>query len=382
MAAVVDVKVRVFSANDKAYRVFPGSRYRHYDAMRENGVVFIDAPGIRLPAAGQPFPKDDRTRADIARSERMAAAAYRHDAAERLAELAGEDFTRSRWSKRRELTLGWLNGLYHEANIGDLVIVPAPMGAFHDAEGRRTLVGEIIGNPVRWDRNAPEEYRRAGLLVRHVRWLEEIDERELDSRTLRSLRTQNALVSLSAEALRPVLGAAYKNVLVDGVHLARFITERDEFTSRESFHFQAFVLAVVEAYQRLDNGDRTPFQNSIYQIASQIPRADPFVPEQDSNIHSPGYTTLKHAKSVTFAIACLFALAIDANAEPFDAQRRVDVSVVNSADDRYDPCAPDGLEDEVKQIIEIMGYDRWQEMCRAAIAANEDEGFEPISTTR
>ncbi|GHF59643.1 hypothetical protein GCM10017056_33810 [Seohaeicola zhoushanensis] len=297
-----------------------------------------------------------------------------------MAEVAALDLGNTRWSKRRELALGWINGLYHEVKAGDLVVLPGPIGP-KDNEVRNTLVGEVFGLPERW-REAPEPYASAGLLVRRVRWLAEIDERDLDGRTYRSLRTQNALISMRADLLRPVLGAAYQNVIVNGDFLARFQTTGLEFNARESYHFQAFVLAVVEAFsRRSEEGVTDKLQESIYAMAASVKRGDRYIPEQDFSIHSPGYTTLK-GTSIVFVVSALFALALEGNAQPIDVNGNVSIEFENSVSTRYDPCAAEGIDEATRETLRAMGYDRWQEACRAATAANEDEGFAPRATVR
>ncbi|MEN9059987.1 hypothetical protein [Ponticoccus litoralis] len=268
MSLVVDLKARVFGEDDKAYRIFPGVRYRHYDIMSKLGVVFLDYPGLPLSSGGH-YGRTDEVKEAIVRGERYADVAYRKSdrVAEMMADVASQDLSNTRWSRRREQALSWINGLYHEIAAGDLVVLPGPIG-YRDDEARPTLVGEVISGTERW-KEGPGAYANAGLLVRRVRWLAEIDERDLDHRTYRSLRTQNALISMRAELLRPVLGAAYQNVIVNGDFLARFQTTGAEFNARESYHFQAFVLAVVEAYSRRSEADVTrQLDDSIYAMAA------------------------------------------------------------------------------------------------------------------
>ena len=382
LSAIIDIRARVFTRDDHAYRLFPGVSYKHYNVMRDEGIVFLDYPGLPIPPR-EGFAQGDYEKEMIVRGALYASVAYRNDdnVPELMAEIGRRDLSGTRWSRKRQLALGWINALYHQAKVGDLVVVPGPLNRRGEDEDTKTLVGEIVSTPQRLTRAKESRYSNAGLLVRRVRWLSEIDERNLDYKTSRSLRTQNALVSLPAHTLRPVLGAAYKNVIIDDDFLARFVTRGEEFTARESYHFQAFVLAVVEAYGRI-HGDASDLPDSIYAIAAQVARGADGVPEQDFSIHSPGYTTLKGTR-VVFVIAALFATALSATAAPFGADgQEVEVLLENSASEAYDPCEPEGLQDEVRETLRVMHFERWQEACRAARAANEDEGFEPVSSAR
>ncbi|GGG77413.1 hypothetical protein GCM10011415_27890 [Salipiger pallidus] len=381
MTPLIDIQARVFGEDDSAYRVFPGGSYRHYEAMHEHGLVFLDFPAIPFPATDG-FKETDDIREAIVRAELYASVVYRNsdNVPELMAEISSRDLTKTRWSKRRKLALSQLNGLYNEMKIGDLVVVPAPLNSFTKEEAPRTLVGEVVSDVERWT-EPTEKYQKAALLVRRVKWLSEVDERDLDVRTLRALRTQNALVRLPADSLRPVLGAAYQNVIIDGEFLARFTTAGEDFTARESYHFQAFVLAIVEAFRAKGDAEAAELAESIYAIAASVRRGEATVPEQEFSIHSPGYTTLR-GKSVVFVIASLFSLALSAHAEPFDETGAARVGLENSASKRYDPCAPEGLADEVVKTLDALGMHRWKEACSAATAASEDEGFAPKASVK
>ena len=43
----IDIKTRVYSSHDKAYRLFPGSSYRYFDLMRDESIVLLDYLGIK-----------------------------------------------------------------------------------------------------------------------------------------------------------------------------------------------------------------------------------------------------------------------------------------------------------------------------------------------
>lgn len=352
--------------------------------MKEHSFVFLDNPGIANPGAGG-FVRNDRTLEHIVRSELKQPVVYAapDNVSELLNEIDRRDLGDVRWSKKRELTMGWLNALYRDIQIGDLIVVPGP-GYVRDEENNwtkaRTLIGEVVGEPERLTERAPPNVLAGRYLIRRVKWLAEIDELELDRRTAVSLRTQNALVAINARSFEPALGAAYKNVVIGDEFLARFVTANPDFTAFECFHFTAFAMAVVGAMRQIESGEgRFPEGESIYTIAASVQKGDAFVPEQEASIHSPGYTTLRGRLLVPAVISALFALALQGDAQPFDEDGRADVSVVNSESAAYDPCAV-GIEESVRQSLEIIGLERWQEMCQAASKSNDDEGLRSITT--
>lgn len=386
MSIIIDIKTRVFDADDKAYRLFPGQGYRHYKTMKEQSVVFLDNPGIPLPG-GTGYPKDDVTLAEIVRSELKQS--FVHANGDNLvAELTAvdqRDVSTVRWSKRRELSLAWLNGLYHEAKIGDLIVVPGPGYVRSDENDwvkAKTLIGEIIGDPERPERGRPGNIASGRYVIRRVRWLAEIEELELDRQVAVSLRTQNALIALRATSFERVLGAAYKNLVLGEEFLARFVTTNAEFTAFESYHFNAFVMAVVAACRSMENNEGPwPVGHSIYDIAAEVTRQDDLVPDQESSIHSPGYLTLRGSTILAPAVmSALFALSLvtGAGADPFAGAGPAQVSVINSESAAFNPCDV-GIEGSVREALTIIGYDRWQQMCLAGRKSNDNDGLNSIT---
>lgn len=384
MSIVIDIKTRVFDDDDKAYRLFPGQGYRHFKAMKEHSVVFLDNPGIPLPG-NDGYDKSDDMLLQLVRSEEKQSFvnADGENLQAELQAIDSKEFARSRWGKKRELSVGWLNALYHTASVGDLIVVPSP-GIMKNDEGEWqktfTMVGEIVGEPERWVRGAPPNLGLGGYVVRRVKWLADINELELDAQVALALRTQNALIAMRARAFERVLGAAYKNIVLGEEYLARFVTTNAEFTAFENYHFNAFVMAAVAACRRVENMEG-PWADgpSIYDIAAEVTRDDNLVPDQESSIHSPGYMTLRGSPLLPAVISALFALSLAANADPFAGAGVNQVTVVNSESAAFNPCDV-GIELAVRDALNIMGYDRWQQACLAGQKSNENEGLQSITT--
>lgn len=383
MPIVIDIKTRIFDKNDKAYRLFPGQGYRYYKVMKDYSRIFLDNPGIPMPGAGG-YQKDEKTLHAIVRSEVKQREVYA--GSEGLPEIVKHIDARPignvRWSKRRSLSLSWLNTLYYDASPGDLVILPSP-GFIKEGENwvfYKTLIGEIVGEPERWTQDGPLNILAGRYLVRRVKWLAEVDEADLDRDLVGTLRTQNALVAVKAQAFERALGAAYKNIVIDNEFLARFNTESADFKASESFHFGAFAMAVVAAMRQI-NGEGNAFsdESSIYDIAATVPSDDPYVPDQEASIHSPGYLTIRGMFLVPVVISALFALALAPDAQLFAEERIESVEVVNSESPAYDPCEV-GIEESVRRSLEIIGFNRWKQMCQAAAKSNENEGLRSITS--
>lgn len=393
----IDIKTRVFTSGDKAYRLFPGASYRYFEAMRDHSVVFLDIPGIDRPRENG-YPENPETLRMLAMSE------YIREG--RLPEPAELD--RIRWGSKRRQTLAWANRLYHEMQRGDMIVLPSPQFV-EDEHGEwvkgRSLIGEISGYPRHWNR-PPARLRSLDFLIRSVRWLGEIDELELDRSSFMNLRTQNPLIVLPASSFERAIGAAHKNVLFDDHYLTRFYTAEESFTAFESFHFNAFTMAVAAAYECYGNGGEYDPDASIYEMAASLGQNNPLVPDQISMISSPGFVTLKSLMMVPVLTAALFGAALgqtedgvhyegdfeQAQAQVHaQAQAQVQnppvpvpiakpnpeqVQVVNSGSIVLDPCDA-GIEDAVRGILDMMGYNQWRQLCEAARKASDQQGLRP-----
>lgn len=221
-------------------------------------------------------------------------------------------------------------------------------------------------------------------LIRRVRWLAEVDETELDPKVAVGLRTQNALTTMRARSFERVLGAAYKNIVLGDEFLARFVTADEDFTAFESYHFNAFVMAVVAACRRVEGG-KGPWDDglSIYDIAADVQGQDDLVPDQEASIHSPGYMTLRGSILIPAVMSALFALAnasrADPRMDPFEGAGVHQVNVVNSESEAFNPCDV-GIDQTVKDALGIIGHTRWKQMCSAEFKASDNDGLHSIAT--
>lgn len=393
MTVTIDIKARKFTSTDQAWRLFPGTGYRHYEVMREYSRVFLEFPDLPALPAGE-ISRDNLSIADLARSMALASFAFRADenGEQRLQEARDADYERSIWTQRRSGALGWINTLYRTASVGDIIVVPGPgyrKNAEGDLEFKPTLIGEIVGEAERWTERGPQIYTNARLMTRRVKWFPDAEEEQLSAKTALLLRTQNAFVKMPKDELEGVLGAAFKNVVTDDETLAQFITRSNDVRSYDAHQFSVFVQAVSAAMKASREGTQLAHV-SVYEIAGRLDRDLCYVVEQDANYHSPGYSTLKMAfaeaaetaKNAPLVIAVLFALATDVSAQPFDDNNQPDVNLRNSKSAALDPCDPEfGLEQDVRDTLAIIGHQRWQDQfCPAARAAEDHEGFRSLST--
>ena len=106
MQIEIDIGTKVYGANDKVHRLFPGEAYSHFETMRDLSVVYLDYPGIGLP--GPEGYRDTGGQLELlVRAERRASVLWEGN--DRilvdLRRVEEEDLEGIRWSRRRRLSL-------------------------------------------------------------------------------------------------------------------------------------------------------------------------------------------------------------------------------------------------------------------------------------
>ena len=379
MPIEIDISTKVYGLDDTVYRLFPGRGYRHFDVMKQSSVVFLDFPGIGLPGP-EGYVRTDQQLDTLVRSEQKIGFVREtnDDLWLDIAVIDEADLGEIRWSRNREQSLEWMNLLYRDIQYGDLVVVPGPVltkGEDEQWVDEITLIGEIVDDAFVLQQGAPEHILLGCYTARRVRWLAEIDEVDLPIDTRLVLRTPNPLITLRVGAFTNVIGAAHHNVIVGDEFHARFVTRRAEYSALDSYHFNAFVLAVVAVQERILAGEHQPLEDaSIYELAARVDRQANLVPIQESSIRSPGYTVLRTTGNIAAVIAVLFQLGLQPEGHLFADVDLHALEFVNSLSDHFDPCEV-GIDEAVRDTIDMLGHDRWYQMCRAATLANENDGL-------
>ena len=392
VAFEIDIKTRAFRDSETIYRLFPGKGYRYFNVMRDNSAVFLDMPGIPFPEEGG-YPKTTDTLQEMAKADERAPKVWnslrRKDYVEAIYELRKDlseidDSSPSRysWSKRASMYHGWMNLLYSNMRIGDVVMIPSSQINRNVLEHRippSLLIGTIKSSARRLTSHSDERINAASFLSRPVSWIVEMEERDVANFISPSIRTSNVVVGLNARFLHQVISSAYLNVNIGNEYLSRFTTKSAEFMAYRNYHFSAFAMAVSAAYQAAVEGNRIRSDRSIYELAASVNPDVAVIPIQDVLIRSPGHTTLRHATNVTLIVSALFALAGQAT-EEYRPEDLRNLLVVNSEPTREDICDP--IKSHIDDAIRLLGYERWQQLCRAKVLASENDGLSSATAVR
>ncbi|MCY4653714.1 MAG: hypothetical protein OXC95_11190 [Dehalococcoidia bacterium] len=397
MTITFDLRTKTFAPPRNAFRLFPGDGYRFYDIMCEHSVVFLDAPMMSLPGR-HGYPETHSTLLELARAEIASHPRFSIDD-ERYLELPSlHDNTPPSfgvipvsstilWSQKRRQMLRWINMLHHEANIGDIVMLPSP-GYIKIKDGTyaevQTLVGEITSNSFRWFPPHDSAFHSKNYIARQVEWRGGIKEHELGKTTTKLLRTQNAMLKVNSRDFPLVLGRAYGNALVDDDCYARFSTSSDSFTSFYNFHFHALCMAVVAALS--DDGQHNGlFDNDkhIYEILSGFSPSDDLFPEIIINIQSPGDAIFKSKKTLIALVFSSLVAASDAvGTDLFDASGLRETQLINSTDTLPPECLPT-IDMQKKKTLDIIGMERWRQLCQGLAMVPAGHGLRPeVKVTR
>lgn len=102
---------------------------------------------------------------------------------------------------------------------------------------------------------------------------------------------------------------------------------------------------------------------------------DAYVPVLSININSPGSLVLSCAKVVPLVAAGVLALSVLGADVTWEAMAQGKVVVKNSeTPNKADPCTAQ-VSNEVLEQLRLMGYERWQEVCKKAHELHSHTGL-------
>jgi len=351
----INIKTKVISDNFRVYAIFPGSGYKHRQAMIERNLVFLDFPDLILPEDSAGYLRNEFTH-DVARSEAISSWVSGGMMLESKPMMDIEHYRNTARGKKRGKYINSLEGLHVEAKKGELVIVPT-MGYYGDI-----MIGEFVDNITTYV-SPGDGYGEYKVPARKVRWIGKKPQYQVTEEFLKSIRTSNPLVIVKKSDRRQIYEAAYPSHMIGDEVYSTFKVNGETYTARDSYYFQEFLnYAAAVAEHICENRDGAIDQNiteAIWGLEDQS-----YIPELAININSPGLISLLSSKTTPLIASALFALAASScgvNGEVLMPNSgEVIVSLANIQDD---PCAIQ-VQRAVRHSLESMGYDEWQRMCR------------------
>jgi hypothetical protein len=362
MAAVeIDIRTRVWLPEERIFVLFPGKEHALYDTFANRSLVFLEVPGLVLEPGKQP-----KDHADYAARLKLSDdIRVWFDKAMPLNENPSRDladYKDAQIGKRRALLASQVGTLYGEIKTGDLIVVP---GKNYFAD---TLIGEVVDEPLKYTTAEVPDYPGEKVIARRVRWAARVPKWRFSPDMIRRLQLPNPLTLLEKSLWDEVLRVAYENYVYDGRFNARFLTTKADFSSLDSLNIE-FLLSLVGAVEAKSDLGGEGNVSTIDAALDLLAQHMEYAPELVININSPGDISAYSKKIVPLVAAAMLALALS----PQSAAAAADIHIVNSVAPA-DNCSV-VVDSRVKDVINMYGYQRWQEQCRRLKGTRERTGL-------
>lgn len=357
----IDIKARFIDDKAKVYILFPGPGYRYFNTMEQEEAVFLDIPGFPIFQTG-----DVPQRSDIIKSIVVSDRVRDWHSHNRPLDKEPErrldyvkDYNVTQW---RQQFGAMVENFFNNIKLGDIIIVPGPK------EESNVLFGEIIDAPGSSFAVQAPFYDDEYIPARKVRWIQRIQRRGLPRWLDNKIPNQNPLRQIERSQYQYIFDLMYERYYYDKRFAVKMRTESREFSALDSYLLNQVVLYITALHESLHDGHIKDIdKRSMSDVVSSIVFSSD-IPEQRVIIQSPGFIVLD-AKNVIPMVAGVFMAmsAATAGAGELPAPQ-----IVNTSDQSQlsQQCVAD-IQDEVDKDIEMMGYRRWQELCRAELQARE-----------
>ncbi|WP_420479966.1 hypothetical protein [Brevundimonas sp. FT23028] len=368
-AVRIDLNTRFIKGDERVFIARPGEDFRFYNDFNRNGRIFLDVPGLNLngfngpPAAAELAPL-------LGMSERVRSWHRKRRPPEAAPSRNPDDYQNFGVTQRRAVIAGAIREMYFGARKGELVIVPGP-GYWSDV-----LIGEFADDPgIFASVDVDAIYPGERIPGRRVRWLTRVTKGSLDPELIRRLQTPHPFTLVGKSMRDELYRLAYPNFSFDDTYTAKIFTREPEFTTVDDLTIQLFVNQVVALWAGKELDEEPASVEKALAFLNAHPEV---VPDLAININSPGNLTIYSQRLVPLVIAALLALALS-GAAPLNP---ADIEVVNSAAGATAECTA-AVDESVKDILRIMGYDRWKETCDQLQATAARTGLAPqVPVTR
>lgn len=368
---IIDLKTKIIPENFVVYSLFPGAGYKHRQVMLEQNLVFLDFPDLTIPENKIGFHKHEFVMA-VARSEAIAQWISTGRYNENKPVLDIQSYRNSRTGTRRGKYINSLQGLHYTAKKGELVVLPT-YGHFGDI-----MIGEFLDEPSAIRYILPNEhYGEYKVPARRVKWIGKKAQHQVSEDFLKSIRS-NPLVIVAQSDRRMIYDAAYSSYTLDSNISATFRVAGESFTSRDDFFFQEFTNYIAALCENAHSGDSTQesFSEDVFGAILGINDVS-YIPDLSININSPGSISQMSSRITPLVVAAVLSLAqascVDGASAPNIEPAQIEVTVSGVKDD---PCAI-AVEKSVRHALSIMGYEKWQKLCKTAQKLKDDPKLTP-----
>ena len=351
MSVEVELDAYVIPRTHKVFKFFPGKGYKFYDQILNSSVAFIDVRDLdKLDGTPREW-EDDEVLVAISKDRVERSVAKGNPRPSRLVRSAGDKATHT-----------FLNGLLFAARKGDLLVMPdkdyvsiVKIGRFLDDAGEAVSI------------SSGDDGYFGKYFGRRVEWLGEIEKRFFDRKFIKLLHSQAAFFPLDPSYHETIYRLSFDNYVYDGQFVSTFRTTKNIFTSKDNL-LTSLWFELIEVVEEARNEKTELTVDNIYELAVDSDIAEDERNDLSISVQSPGWFRLRSAVVSPFVAMALFTMAA-ANVSYDEAvAAKVTANVIQDADVA---CLGE-VDDSVREYLELLGKDRWEQACKLANKAQAE----------
>lgn len=367
---VIDLNAPTISPAQRVWRLFPGKGYQFQGDFIENGVGYLDFPGLELPEGDLTNANDFIPR--IARSQAIKEAIRSREPVEfpRLEEFAAARNTKHRGSLRSAII-----NFFQEAKAWDLVVLPEP------AYNGRIWIGQFTDDDlIRYYHVA--RFGGYAAPARRLRWYGPFAENTVSTSLSSSLRKSHPFTLLEKARFLEVFSLVYTS-FVFGDRYSAAVFNDDDFLDADAAFLGNVSRLAAAACRSIDENEASIDRDALLSILISDPPIE-YTSSQEIDIHSPGFNRYTSATIVSLVIAAVVATYIGLSEQSSHATLANDIAAiqyVNSAAGA-DPGCTARVSEASKRILDVLGIDKTWKMCEAAKSAKRRAGLRSSARPR
>jgi|GEM_PF-3682332 len=364
----IDISTHFLPDDHQVFVLHPGKRKKFYKEVLEQQAVFLDLPGFSLKK-NVDIKSDDfhaalEMSAAVAKWHRLGADPDKKPSRD----LANYKNEKAKKSTLKSRLVSEFEGLYFTARVGDLIVCPG------DGYNSHVLIGEIT-KPFSPDFTAySRHYPGEKIPARQVRWLSIQQKKAFYSDRLISLMQNPAALIRIYDLVerKEIYDVAYKDYTIGNEGVGRILIKNSHIDLKEFSQGMEVVSYFSALYHAKDIGQLADFLALPPKEAIEKFYNHTYFTDTSININSPGEIAQKAIKAalpsfigIMLALAAMQVAPTDAAAADF----------VNSASGVPSGCQIE-IAERVKEAMNMMHMDMWQEICAKRRAATDAIGMD------
>lgn len=373
----ISIPTRFLPENHKIFVLHPGKSKRFYRDFIKQSRVFLDAPGIKLPAQVSAYSKDiiARMRLSNEYARWLKSGAKPDDKPDMDHERFLPKRNRDKPANKAPQYAHDAEGLYNTVKPGDIIIIPGS-GYMSDV-----WFGEVIDafntNTFAFSTYYGETHK---IPARRIKWIQKaIPKRNFSDRLIQLMHNRRALIQISnAVDKREVYNFLYGDYIESELGVGKIRIDRDK-VDFHAFNKSTSLISYFVAMQKAIEQNKEPdfLGLSIPEAIERYYEPD-YIFDTSIEIRSPGHISL-YSKKLTVPLFVIVLLAATSCGAPIEAFNNVNLLPHPSAED--DPCFVE-VSERVQGIMKAMHIERWKELCELRNQATESVGMDQNAEAR